>query len=154
MPGKKPGDLKKCNSEAQHENRSNQVEDLSNQSDEEDVVMQTAEVFNIFVPKSKIQIFSREEHLMYGNKEIEKLAEFYKENPFEIDCDAITKWNDFETHSIKTKTCARLDISTLCTLITVPYDKFDYSSAYKLWTENSIRSRYNIGQECKMLSLQ
>ncbi|KAF5298078.1 hypothetical protein FQA39_LY11846 [Lamprigera yunnana] len=63
------------------------------------------------------------------------------------------------THSIKTKTRARLDIFTLDTLVrlkllTVPYDKFDYSNAYKLWTKNSIRGRYNIGQECKMLPLQ
>ncbi|KAF5279081.1 hypothetical protein FQA39_LY05759 [Lamprigera yunnana] len=53
------------------------------------------------------------------------------------------------THSIKTKTHAHLDISTLDTLVRLklfaePYDKFDYSNAYKLWTENIIRGR-NIG---------
>ncbi|KAF5271340.1 hypothetical protein FQA39_LY08138 [Lamprigera yunnana] len=62
------------------------------------------------------------------------------------------------THNINTKTCAGLDISTLDTLVrlkllTVTYDKFDYSIAYKLWTENFIRGR-NIGQKCKMLPLR
>ncbi|KAF5277612.1 hypothetical protein FQA39_LY06105 [Lamprigera yunnana] len=63
------------------------------------------------------------------------------------------------THGIKTKTRARLDIPTLDPLVRlklprVPCDEFDYSKAYKLWTENSIRGRYNVGQECEMLPLQ